>query len=321
MTTPRAPHCPTCRDRGVFDRWSIEHTSARRFDEPDEHDCDGEETVRPGVPYWIEGRPIVYLSEALDVSRIAHVERSACSACVGGPSAYRNRAEARADRRAAKAEALRATAEADAKASLALLPPWGEPIKVDHHSAARHRRNLERSHDLMGRAVKSRREADRLERLADRPVTEISSDDPAAPAMLRGRATEHAARRDRLKAKNRADRKAGREPTYPSFTIRNMTANIRRMRKRADEIEATRAAAREPIEVGPWRMTWDSDANRVRIYGPAPGSAEVRKTRSRILRGAGFRWARSSEAWQRKISDAAWSSGLSAMAELDANAV
>ena len=44
------------------------------------------------------------------------------------------------------------------------LPPFGEPIKVGHHSEHRHRRAIEKAFDTLGKAV----EADRTAREADR---------------------------------------------------------------------------------------------------------------------------------------------------------
>lgn len=44
------------------------------------------------------------------------------------------------------------------------LPPFGEPIKVGHHSERRHRRSIEKAFDTLGKSV----EADRTAREADR---------------------------------------------------------------------------------------------------------------------------------------------------------
>lgn len=73
---------------------------------------------------------------------------------------------ARQDKRAAAMEtkaqraqdrATQAWAKADRDGDR--LPPGGEPIKIGHHSEGRHRRDLERAHDSMGRAVQAEREA------------------------------------------------------------------------------------------------------------------------------------------------------------------
>ena len=67
------------------------------------------------------------------------------------------RAQDRREARAERAEAEAAAAvDADARASAA-LPPWGEPVKVDHYSAKRHMRDLERAHQAMGKRSTPRR--------------------------------------------------------------------------------------------------------------------------------------------------------------------
>ncbi|HFA6985244.1 TPA: DUF3560 domain-containing protein [Neisseria gonorrhoeae] len=70
---------------------------------------------------------------------------------------------AKAARKTAKAEQARDRAEAAHEA----LPPMGEPIKVGHHSEARHRRAHERAWSTMGQAIEADREAQEADARAD----------------------------------------------------------------------------------------------------------------------------------------------------------
>ncbi|MBS9375891.1 DUF3560 domain-containing protein [Rhodococcus sp. B50] len=63
--------------------------------------------------------------------------------------------DAKADRKAGTAEAAWAADQAAHDA----LPEGGEPIKVGHHSEARHRRAVEKSWNALGKAVAAEREA------------------------------------------------------------------------------------------------------------------------------------------------------------------
>ena len=65
--------------------------------------------------------------------------------------------ETKADRKEAKAEAADRRVE-DAHRR---LPPFGEPIKVGHHSERRHRRDADRAWNTLGKSVEAHRDADR----------------------------------------------------------------------------------------------------------------------------------------------------------------
>lgn len=80
------------------------------------------------------------------------------------------RAEARAEAMAAKAERKAAAADAayaGARAAGDRLPEGGEPIKIGHGSENRHRRDIAKAHNAMGRSVEATREAQRAEEAAE----------------------------------------------------------------------------------------------------------------------------------------------------------
>ena len=188
-----------------------------------------------------------------------------------------------------------------------MLPWGGEPIKVGHHSERRHRRDIERSHALMGRAIERSREAERLQSLADRDPENlpISADDPDAVVKLRAKLAAMEARREEIKAANRRARKAG-TPAAPAYVLSNLGANIRRVRERIATLEAAAVAeVPEDIEVGAFTLTWDREENRVRASGPRP-APEARKAAAAAWKAGGFKWSRSACCWQRMASQRAW---------------
>lgn len=314
--------CKLCKDTGVYDRWSYEILPRSDFIEPDEHEArvvDGRDTTPEGAPYWAPGRPIQYLNGDPIEERLAPwVERAPC-VCTATVSDYERRKADRAEREAERAEQLLLTASAQQREAVDMLPDFGQPIIVGHHSERRHRRLLERSDAKMGKAVQAFKDGKRLASKAKNTAagSEISSDDPHAPAKLRARALELDVIREDAKARNKSARKRGLEPPVPAFELRNLGANVRRLRKRADDIEAMRSLeVPEPIEVGAFSVSWDQDANRVRIESPRPGTPEERKRQSAAMKRGGFRWSRRAGAWQRHASRAAWDSAQRVAGEL-----
>ncbi|BDZ44034.1 hypothetical protein GCM10025865_33770 (plasmid) [Paraoerskovia sediminicola] len=80
-----------------------------------------------------------------------------------------SRQAGRVDALAAKADKKHAAAEAAwtrHTADVERLPPGGEPIKLDHHSGARHRRDVERAHRSIGAAVRAGDDAEEYARRA-----------------------------------------------------------------------------------------------------------------------------------------------------------
>jgi hypothetical protein len=308
--------CPLCRGRGYYDRWSVllgdpaDHMS--RWLE-DEHSPLGGRNeagelidVAPeGCPYWVPGAEVDLVFDEDDATRF--VERSPCAECERRRQAFADKRDGKNDRRRERASKLTAQADADQERSRNMLPYGGEPIKIGHHSEKRHRRDLEKSHGLMRRSIDQRKDAEHLERLADASESSraVSSDDPDAIMKLRESLAEHEAKRERIKAHNRAAKKAGK-PIADAYVLTNLGANIRRIKARITELErAAVATTPDDVEIGECRIEWDAEANRMRLYSPDPGPAG-RKARSQLMRGYGFIWSLSNRAWQRQASRTAW---------------
>ena len=145
--------------------------------------------------------------------------------------------------------------------------PFGQPILVGHHSEARHRRSLDRSHNAMGKGVALSDEAKRLRgRAAAVGTGGINSDDPSALQQLSARLAKLEENQNAMKRINRQYRKGGwvavegltdaeRETAkaamqadwrsdpkpFESYLLSNNNANIRRIRLRIKELAMHRA--------------------------------------------------------------------------------
>lgn len=182
------------------------------------------------------------------------------------------------ERRLAKAERLREWAgkreardsQKSAAERRADQIPFGQPILVGHHSERRHRRDVDRAWDAMGRRVESLRTAERMSERADNIEAAaehaIYSDDPDAVERLREKLAELEAKREKIKAANAEYRKAHRAELkalpayeraqalpYPGYATTNLTGNISRTRKRLAQLE--REAA-DPDPRGPGRTMY-----------------------------------------------------------------
>lgn len=97
----------------------------------------------------------------------------------------------------------------------------------------------------------------------------------------------------------------------PDYQLKNNNAEIRRMRERVAEIQRRIAAAEQAVglegessaqtdEAAPGvRMVQNAEANRLQLFFDDKPSADVREQ----LKSNGFRWAPSSGAWQRQLTD------------------
>lgn len=253
---------------------------------------------------------------------------------------YEKKQAARKDRLLERAEKAdkRASAAEGAAAERADMIPMGQPILVGHHSERRHRRDLERIHRGLDKAHEERQKAEGLRRRAAAVGSGgISSDDPDAIAKLERKLQALEERRERMKAVNAAWRKAGKpspenaeawapvgevagldsdelqklrlqvarfgfgsDSPYPPYALKNLGAELRRLKTRIDELRAADAAEQLDEDHGICRLVEAPDDNRVRLYFDGKPSDEVRA----LLKRSGFRWARSEGAWQRQLNNA-----------------
>lgn len=156
----------------------------------------------------------------------------------------------------------------------------------------------------------------------------ISSDDPEAVVKLRAKIKKAEAFQELMKAANKVIRKKSLSdeekiaglvglglpesaacelltPDYmgnigfPGYRLQNNSANIRRMKKRIEQLERAAQDTTTEQEFGDVQVIDNVEENRVQIIFPEKPSAEIRAK----LKSNGFRWAPSVGAWQRKRSD------------------
>lgn len=169
------------------------------------------------------------------------------------------RATDRADAIAAKADRHRDKAEAawDAeRRAAAALPEGGEPIKIGHHSEARHRKAIDTAWNKLGKAVEAERQADETARRAD--IAAKATDHRNNPTTVANRI-------DKLEADQRADQRRIDGSTRTLFVdsrgvrqVEETTAAtgdsrdriLARMAQRADQIEHWKSVRAEQIAAG-----------------------------------------------------------------------
>lgn len=259
-----------------------------------------------------------------------------------GRKDYEERRAARIERLRARAEEKRVEAHQRLTKNDALLGVMaGTPILIGHHSEKRHRRDLARIDNDMRKGFESSREAEQLDRRAAfaEANTAISSDDPDALTKLRAKLEKIERDRETMKRANAAIRKAqrlakgqatdevqaivvalGKELGWPEATARklatpdfagrigfadyeltNRSAEVRRLKQRIAQLEQQAARAERPEEtIGDVRIC--EAENRVQMHFPGKPDEQTRAA----LKGAGFRWAPSSGAWQRLATENAW---------------
>lgn len=249
-------------------------------------------------------------------------------------SRYHDRIERRKQRYQELAEKNRQRSAAAYKQSddiIKHIPP-GQPILVGHHSERRHRRTLEQCHKAMDRSLEHDRKARYYEgKAASVGQGGISSDDPEALDQLREKLAKREQRQEMMKKANRIVRKktlsndqkidalkefgingaqarmmlegdfCGRIG-FPDYALKNNNAEIRRIKKRIEELEASADLETTEKEHGDIIVRENTDINRIQLIFPGKPSAAVRQKLGKY--GLGFRWSRTEGAWQRHLNNA-----------------
>ena len=253
---------------------------------------------------------------------------------------YESRKADRIDRYRAKAEA--ASREAHSRANSTnietLRGMMGEPVKVGHHSERRHRSLIERADRDMRASCEASAKAKYWEQRAEAAEKNraVSADDPEALEKLREKLTGLEAIQERLKADNKALRKAKISPDdseatekmqaagvspqgitslarlvricryhcepyykHPTYTLTNNNANIKRVRKRIEELERrAEIPAAAPIAGDGFVIKEDTEWGRILIEFNGKPNERARS----YLKSFGWRWAPSRSAWVRRLS-------------------
>lgn len=216
--------------------------------------------------------------------------------------------------------------------ALADVIPFGQPILVGHHSEGRDRRYRARIHQNFTKAFEASARAKELAAKAAAVGTGgVSSDDPEAPDKLLEKVVKLEALQARMKAVNAAIRKHAKHGAvmqitalgalgisgpqasallqpdfagrigFADYQIKNNNANIRRIRARIGQLQVlakTMDQENETIEVGPYQVVKNHQANRLQLVFPGKPAEAVRD----LLKSHGYRWAPTEGAWQRMLN-------------------
>lgn len=219
-----------------------------------------------------------------------------------------------------KAETRSNIAYARSKALTAGIP-FGEPIKIGHHSERRHRNALDKSWNAMGKSVEESKKAeyyaDKAEAAENSDV--IFSDDPEAVIKLREKISTAEAVQAKMVKVNALVRKKDLEGVrailgdkaeslfkpdfagrigFPDYELRNNNGNISRMKKRLAELEKTTARSDAEYDIDGVRVLENVSDNRLQLYFSGKPPEE---TRSRCKR-YGFKWSPTNGCWQRQLN-------------------
>lgn len=234
----------------------------------------------------------------------------------------RERLQDRANKAATESAATYAAARKRGEAI-----PFGQPILIGHHSERRDRsfraginRMTEKSFELLDKAKHYEQKA------ASVGTGGISSDDPDALVKLRAELAECETNQERMKAANKAIR-TGKTPEkqipalvalgfseataqsllkgdhcrrvgFPAYMLSNNNANMTRIKKRIQELEARRS--REAVEVETEGYTYREDVEENRVMFEFDGKPE-QEVRDLLKRNA-FKWSPSRNAWVRQLT-------------------
>ncbi|MCC5468020.1 DUF3560 domain-containing protein [Pelosinus baikalensis] len=198
--------------------------------------------------------------------------------------------------------------------------PFGQPILVGHHSEKRHRRDIAKIENNMRKAVAL---TDKAKYYSDKAASVgkggISSDDPSAIQKLKEQLQAAERNQEIMKAANKAIKKGDdaalrklgftdsqivelKKPDYMGrvgyapFSLTNNNANIRRLKKRIEELE--NKAKMQPKEIEHEGFTYCEEDNRCQfIFSDKPDD----ETRA-LLKSHAFKWSPSRGAWVRMLN-------------------
>lgn len=245
--------------------------------------------------------------------------------------AKRDRLEKAADRAAAESSAR----FKNASASIAGIPP-GQPILIGHHSEARHRAALRRCDNNMRAGIEAaEKAAEYVSRAASVGTGGINSDDPEALVKLREKLAELEKTQAQYRAINAAHKRFLKDPATAEasglsdaekriireyvppyswephpvapFTLTNLSARIRDTKKRIEEMERLNVKREtlpesDTTEFAGGSVTIDRETNRILVRI----DRRLTKPEHQIMRGNGYVWAPSVNAYSRKWNGYDW---------------
>jgi len=193
--------------------------------------------------------------------------------------------------------------------------PFGQPMMPDHYSYKRDRNFRAKAVGSIDKGCEMMREAQQVAARAEAVGSGgISSDDPEAVQKLRTELVELEQRQTAMKEANaawrKAGNKAGRQPDgswldgpYPSYSLSNLSANIRRVKQRIEFLSRVKAKETTTTEYNSFKVVQNTEINRLQFIYPGKPSEAIRS----VMKRNGFRWSPSESAWQRHLTGcSAW---------------
>lgn len=259
-------------------------------------------------------------------------------------NSYEEKQAARKERMLDRADRLRTTGRAKIDSGMSALRaiPFGQPILIGHHSEKRDRSYRAKAGARIDRGMETVQIADDVERRANAVGTGgISSDDPDATVKLTSQLASLKASQRQMLAINKAWVKAGSPAAddlpgwqkvadapdvmmnvndlsnvrmllarklvvrpFPSYSLSNNSANIRRIEQRIAHLARNAARVTTQRDVAGVRIVENAEINRLQLIFPGKPSEAVRT----LLKRNGFRWSPSEGAWQKHLNGWAASS-------------
>jgi hypothetical protein len=230
--------------------------------------------------------------------------------------------------RLARMRAYKSRAERESEAlsnrarEMSSVIPLGQPILIGHHSEKADRRyrnrihgTYRRAHELHQRAAEIRA---RIEAAENNRA--IFSDNPRAGQLIQEKIEQLEAQQILMKEANKRVRANDREGLaalgfsdeqiermlsgsrwdrgFPAYRLSNNSAEIRRLKQRAAQLEKTQAMPDVDEQIGSVRLLASADTNRVQLQYPRKPSDAHRAE----LKSNGFKWSPTASAWQRHLS-------------------
>lgn len=262
---------------------------------------------------------------------------------------YEAKQEAKRERFEELADKAREEAIARYKAVRAISDniPLGQPILIGHHSERHHRADIKRIDNNMRKHVEAVKKSDYYEqRAASVGTGGISADDPEAVQKLKGELSDLERKQARYKAINAAHKAFQKNPAsldkselgdgekntirnykpayswepHPiaPFQFTNLSSNIRRIKKRIEDLSAIAKRAEETTEPREmwssdgWKVVEDLGDNRVLFTFNAIPSPETRT----LLKRNAFKWSPTRKAWVCFAHTGGWYRAKSVVSEM-----
>jgi hypothetical protein len=202
-----------------------------------------------------------------------------------GQEARRERLENRAEKAASEGQQRFSNAR-----KMMEVIPMGQPILVGHYSERSHRSHLNKIDQNMRKGFEAQEKAQYYQNKAENVGTAgISSMDPDAKFKVYEKLRDLEALQDKMKQENYENGK-----TYASYEILNNASEIRRLKKRLEELSKVSASEGAIHEENPlYKLTQEEGRYQFKFDGkPDP---EVRD----VLKRNGFKWSPTRGTWVR----------------------